>query len=383
MSRFRPGQSLPEKMTQLATEQVRAKTNLWPAIADQLGQSSAKFNFKKNRPALRLSSVVMALVALLAFSAVAYGIAPALIRLFETEPGTGYIFQKGLGKELKLTQMSGTTKVTLEHAYADANRVVLAFSVEGGPRKNIDVITQELRDEQGNIYRPMRAFGDGEQQTRFTVMQFETASGLKGKPAELKLHAEIIPHYFNQIGENGPNVKLESVELAPVEFDFSVPYVTGTELAINQTVTDKGVAITLEKVIISPSGTRLFFSSSRPDVGNVKMSGWTPIVVLNASGQDASMNIGFSSPRPSPLLPDITEKLTWEGLSVSPLSEKTGQWQVHIKELVGFKDMKPEELGCKPVENGGSAVCTLSAEASANTQIRIAGNWTFKFNYSK
>lgn len=383
MSRFRPGQALPEKMTQLAAEQIPTKTNLWPAIADQLGQSSAKFSFKKSRPALRLSSALLALAALLAFSAVAYGIAPALIRLFETEPGTSYIFQKGLGKELKLTRTSGTTRVTLEHAYADANRIVLAFSVEGGPRKNIDVIAKELRDEQGNSYRSMRAFGDGEQQTRFTVMHFETASGLKGKRTELKLHAEIVPHYFNQIGENGPNVKLESVELAPVEFDFTVPYVTGTELAINQTVKDKGVAITLEKLIISPSGTRLFFSSSSPDVGDVKISRWTPLVDIDANGQAASMNMSFSTPRPSPLLPDATEKLTWEGLSVSPLSEKTGQWQVRVKELVGFKEINPEELGCKAVENGGSAGCLLSGEASANTQIRIAGNWTFKFNYNK
>jgi hypothetical protein len=143
-----------------------------------------------------------------------------------------------------------------------------------------------------------------------------------------------------------------AVELEPIPqgavvgtftFDFGVPFIPARVAEVNQTVEAAGVAVRLERVVVTPSETRAYLRFDPP--GEVETS-WTPIVTLKAPGDEKGQSHFYSVDDDSPV--HISGFL-------SPLYDRRGEWTLTVTELVGTELVPPYN------------------------DVRLAGPWVFRF----
>ena len=131
--------------------------------------------------------------------------------------------------------------------------------------------------------------------------------------------------------------------MGPFTFDFSVPFIPGRVAEVNQTVETAGVAVRLERVVVTPSETRAYLRFDSP--GGAEM-GWTAIVTLKAPGDESGQS-GFYSVKDGPPVHQY-------GL-LAPLYDRYGEWTLTVTELVGTELVPPYN------------------------DVRLAGPWVFRF----
>ena len=136
----------------------------------------------------------------------------------------------------------------------------------------------------------------------------------------------------------------EEAIVGPFTFDFSVPFIPGRVAEVNQTVEAAGVAVRLERVVVTPSETRAYLRFDPP--GGAEM-GWTAIVTLKAPGDESGQS-GFYSVKDDPPVHQYG--------FLAPLYDRYGEWTLTVTELVGT------DLTQQPSED-----------------IRLAGPWVFRF----
>lgn len=317
---------------------------------------------------LKLSSIIIGVLILFGFSAVAYGVSPLLVRLFQIEPAINSVFEQGLGKDLNLSQSSGKYTVTLEKGYADANRIALAFSIKGVSKdESVMLLSSKLSDEQNNTFPVMSSIFNTNLNTDkegfVTLLFFERGAALQNSASELKLHLALTPQVNDKLHKEIP------AYLSPVEFNFTLPSAAGKTLELNQTIQDKGISITLEKVVISPSAVYAYLSARRPDNKDVHSGSWSLIAGLNANGQAPK---GMISSQFDESLDRLTSPtLRWTYQFHDAFADKVGEWQLNVTEVVGH----PTNFSCTDGQ-----ICKGEGSSS---QVRIQGNWNFKFNYQK
>jgi len=136
----------------------------------------------------------------------------------------------------------------------------------------------------------------------------------------------------------------EEAIVGPFTFDFSVPFIPGRVAEVNQTVEVAGVAVRLERVVVTPSETRAYLRFDPP--GGPEMR-WTPIVMLEAPGDGKSQDyFAYSVNADLPVYP--------YGF-LAPLYERRGEWKLTVTELVGTELVPPYK------------------------DVRLAGPWVFRF----
>jgi len=135
--------------------------------------------------------------------------------------------------------------------------------------------------------------------------------------------------------------------VGPFTFDFSVPFIPSRAIEVQHTVEVAGVAVRLERIVITPSETRAFLCFEPPD-GDGKE--WTPIARLDAA--IARLDAAGES---VPTVSETGEEGCYSCDFFAPLHDQRGEWTLTVTELVGF-DLTP------PYE-----------------QTRLAGPWVFHF----
>jgi hypothetical protein len=131
----------------------------------------------------------------------------------------------------------------------------------------------------------------------------------------------------------------------PFILKFSVPFLRGKMIDIDQTVKAVEVPITLEKVIISPWATRATFKFESANK-------YTPIVSLHLPDGDSR----------HALLTREKGTLS-EQFIVGDLTDKHGQWELRIEEVMIMPDTGEQQPGTHP----------------ASDTRRISGPWIFRF----
>ena len=340
----------------IVAEDLPETPDLWPAVRQHLA----------NRPAHRMLPIprpgwaALALVLMLAFGTAAYAaITSILDRAVEMDPsGSQYLVENGLVAKLNLSQMDGDITATLEWAYADANRIVIAYTIaHPADRENTSVM---LTDMDGTpLPTIMGGYGYAADGVMSDVQSYD-ASLIGDRPdvLQLRLHLEVStfnlpdempsPPPATVDSETGASiVMLEPMEIgepaATFDFDFSVPFHPGREVMIGQSVEDAGIGVTLERALIAPSDTRfdVCFTGLDPAYD------WIPIFTLETSGISVrdSSNI-ISGGR---WLDNRCYRQDFGG----PLEDQRGTWRLMVTELVG------ERPGVR--------------------QIRVRGPWEFQF----
>lgn len=346
-----------EALHAIVAEDLRETRDLWPAVRKQIEKQPST---RRLLPIPRPGWAALAVVLALAFGTAAYAaITSILDRAVNMDAsGSQYLVENGLVERLNLSQTDGDITATLEWAYADANRVVVAYTIaHPADRENTSV---RLADEDGTVLPTiMGGYGYVENGLMGDVQSFD-ASLVQGGPDVLRLRLHLEVSTFNLPDETltpplvrvDPETGASIVVLEPMEigapaavFDipFSVPFHPGREVAIGQTVEDAGISITLERAVIAPSDTRfdLCFSGLDPAYD------WIPVFTLETP--EFSLRDSANVLSGGRWLDDRCYRQDFGG----PLQDQSSGWSLNVTELVG------ERLGAQ--------------------QARLRGPWEFRF----
>jgi len=357
----------------IAEDRVPATLDLWPAIRAQVQPQRRPSRWGRVMPATRLGWAFLALALALTFGAVVYAVAPVVSRVFQIEPGLQHVEQANLVQALDLSQTVEGVTVTLERAYADANRIVVGFTIEEtAGRRHEARLT--LTDADGDVFPATIGYGVTGQSDLFGVslppgerayVHAFDAAAVQGPPETLNLRLVIeLEELVLPPEAPSPSPTLSGSPVEPSEpmvmeleplpqgaivgtftFDFSVPFIAGRVAEVNQTVEAAGVAVRLERVVVTPSETRAYLRFDSP--GGAETC-WTPIATLKAPGDRKTQDyFAYAVNAEPPVYP--------YGF-LAPLYDRRGEWTLAVTELVGT------DLSQQPSE-----------------QIRLAGPWVFRF----
>ncbi len=388
-------QQATQILQELAEQEVPASLDLWPAIQAQL-QPRRSSRWAQVLPATRLGWAFLVLSLFLVIGATAYA-----VNLWEVMPFWRPIEEAGLGQEVHLSQTLNGFTVTLERVYADANQVLVGFTVRGPSDQRVHLTEITLTDDQGTVFPGMLGAGVVNTSdilgvslppgTQGEVFTFD-ASAVQGTPSELKLHLEMAlwipvtdqhatPTVEGEMPAQEPQAQITEGEsttvmatpaqtmrdafvAGPFTFAFSVPFIPGRTVEVSHTVEAGGVAITLQRVVVTPSETRAILCFDPPDGGG---KAWTPIAMLDA-GEGQEVSGGSSS-----LISGTGEERCHRYGFFASLYNQRGEWTLTVPELVG---MDIGGLESRINRQADSAALLVDA---AEFQTRLAGPWVFRF----
>lgn len=360
-------QHITHPLHELAEQEVPADLDLWPAIQARVQPQARRLHL---RPATRLGWVLLVLGLGLMLGAAAYAVGPVIGRLFQFSPGWQHVEEARLAQEVHLSQTIGDWTVTLERVYADANQILIAYTVSGSPGQNLNE-RATLTDSQGRRFPEMAGAGVTGASDILGVQlppgqgayiaAFDAAA-VQGQPATLDLHLEIALSRLVPVGDApsmplpaasptstvliAPAVQLREEPLVgPFTFDFSVPFIPGRVALVQESARVAGVTVRLERVVVTPTETRAILCFDPPPGESGQ---WVPIATLEAEdGRDVA---------------DAISTVNHEGAGcyrygfMAPLADWHGEWKLTVTELVGMDPNRPGE------------------------QMRIQGPWVFRFH---
>jgi hypothetical protein len=354
-------QQVTETLQRIARQGVPDSVDLWPAIKARLQPRRRPSRWGRLMPTTRLGWAFLILTLVLAFGAVAYAVSPAVGRLFQQESGLRYVEQANLVQELDLSQTVDGVTVNLERAYADANRIVIGFTIkdpDGQRRYEARHLT--LTDAAGTVFPGIFYYGVTGRSDILKVslppgegtyvLSFDAAAvtGVS-KELDLRLVMEmeelVLPSNASAEPPASTEEELlpmpEGAIVGPFIFDFSVPFVPGRVIEVQQAVEAAGVAVTLQRVVVTPSETQATLCFTPPDGGKE----WFPITAgagLDLFGGNVSQ------------LTESGEKCH-RVIYPGALTGRSGTGTLKVTELVGFDLARQGE------------------------QTRLAGPWEFHF----
>lgn len=163
--------------------------------------------------------------------------------------------------QINLKQSLDGITVTVNSASADPNSINVFVTINAiNCAADYELDKVSLVDAQGRVYEQLPS-NLGTTNLGIGGSLVFDASSITDKPSALELHLSI-----GSIGRHYPTGKFEQLD-GPLNFDFSVPFNTNTVRIdeLHQSVTAGGVTTTLEKVIITPTQTRIFIDNIGAD----------------------------------------------------------------------------------------------------------------------
>ncbi len=257
---------LHELLTEIAEQEVKDDMNLWPKIQSQLNTPLSR----RTRSTLSVLKFATVLALMLVVTAAAYAIYQG-IRMGDS--GLEAVNQENLVTHLNMTQVVDGITVTLNYAYADANRIVVDYAASGTaePEDNVSgfiFYLATLTDNQGHEFVGLNGAGGG-----------GGGGGGGSEPGGLtSFGAGMQGHYDASIIEDAAdnlNLMLELAfgvtyqdgsfgEPSRAVFEFAIPFNPGTTIDTAQTISTSDVDMTLRKIVIAPSLTRLELCHNAP-----------------------------------------------------------------------------------------------------------------------
>ena len=271
--------SAPKPSTQLTGTIDRAITNAFT----QRSQSRSPFSLIYLQTH-RLVALVIALLMLGLFGATVYALAPLISQAYTNplniDPGMQQVQASQLIKSIDKTLTNRGVTVNLNGAYADANRVIVGYTIQypsgyfwDGMQYEDDLV---LTTEDGTLL-PWKGYGmssEIEGGMVSLVPSFD-ASAVKGSPTEIHLQLKIKVRAVKQDGAD------KGVVITPEQFvfNFTTTLTPAHVVELNQTVVVNGVPVTLEKVVVTPSETSLYVRFQETD--GLPASSWSAGGALN------------------------------------------------------------------------------------------------------
>lgn len=299
--------------------------------------------------------------------------------VFERDPGLARAERLGLVQYPKLTQAGPGGAVTIERFYADTNRIVVAYTITRAAAAENDtrfpIIRPTLADREGRDYPYTSPGGfasiggkENGQLFRRAVISFEAT------PLPPDARQETFRFTFDPAEIINNPVTLEG--FGPWVVDLTMPIIPARTAAIGQTVVApvvasyqqgepavdvprcaacpaapaEGVTITLERVVVTVSETRIYLRLAAPPIA--REAGWE---VRGIAVEDTSApTVQQGGTR---RLPDGTVVVALS----NALYEKGGEWTVSIHEL------------------WATVASDLPDDRRGLVQVRLTGEWVYRF----
>jgi len=239
--------------------------HLRAAIGQALYEQAAR---RRDHPAQRRFAPVpwlsrpmaLAAVAVLALAIVgggAYAVVPLIDQAFFNSTGQA-IVQQHLAQEVHLSQTACGLTMTIEQVYADADRVVIGYTLTGTRPHGVGLDPQLITAD-GASLAPIAGTGTGVVEGTDAEYQAYDSSGIVGgaSPVNLHLMAPWVKVIIDSAGHTEPGpIACQQ----PFNFNLSIPVTAGRMVNVHQTDTHSGGGVTLEKVSLTPAGTSLYLS---------------------------------------------------------------------------------------------------------------------------
>jgi hypothetical protein len=275
----------------------------------------------------------------------------------------------GLAQELNLSQTIDGVTVKVERAYADANGVLVGYTVSGppitatGPGVRYFSKVGKLTVVDGPVLPALfgsgtapgskDVLGDWGPSDRLAVVSVWDASQIEGAPSEINIKLPINVYDRVPIPEAGQATQ------QTFNFEFKINFHSGKTITPKQTVEAAGIPITLEEVVITPWATRVEFSFAPPyDTIDSR-----PILKTTISPPGSPVTESYEG--------RDKEGATWQYF-YDNLTTQTGEWTITIDEL-NFPSVNTE---WSEIETNGQKVLV----GKGGEPEKITGPWIFKFN---
>lgn len=267
---------ITQALQEIARKEIPDDMNRLPEIQQQLGR------FSRSAARSRTSWVVAAILTMLAVSIVAYA-AARLLQNTPLDPGLQGASEADLITVLNLQQTIDGVTVTLDYAYADANRLSIAVSSKGTIPADIQYSFSDIQlsNSEGYPITPMFGGGGGgggstdnpEVNTYglSTLGSYDTTA-IQGNPDSLDLRVETtilvnsgVDQSAGGSGSSGGSTPDEGANLmtpapartiGPFVFEFELPFIHGQVVEPQQSATAGGITMRLDRLVIAPSMTR-------------------------------------------------------------------------------------------------------------------------------
>lgn len=189
-----------------------------------------------------------------------------LLQHKETPTSIRQLAQSGQFTDLNLTKVTDTGNVVIQKVYADANNVVLVYTIDTSVwQKDTFCTVSQLKSRQCDpavcpltiitsenqtlpCYGSLANFGRSTSK-RVAILAYYDTSSIPGNPHQLQLKISLTKR-----GSSSG----EALDEITVLF-----HAAKTVITVNQTATSHGDALTLERVVITPTEAR-FYNSALP-----------------------------------------------------------------------------------------------------------------------
>ncbi len=324
-------------------EEEIANVELWKQIEAKLPTPSSrtvKTGFRLGKSTAIVLMLTMTVIAAYAFYQEIFVPGdPGIAQMQEVELLTA------LGITQPIEEASGdhNLSVTLDYAYADANRITVSYTVRGESPDGRRMMAYSnpivfINGEQALNRLPLVANQESQENASEgetdvfsnTITANFIADGIDlndGDMLGLRLQAEVALSYLDEGEFPAPGMMLAGV----TNFTFDVPFIGGNVIEVGQSVNMAEQTVDLERVVITPSMTRLDMCFTLPPVAEVP--GWSPFISVTVgdevvfTGQTATYGLddvyNLNDPCQAILIPH-------------PLHELVGDWSV---EVIEFRDL--------------------------------------------
>ena len=243
-------QLFQQTLHELAAQAVPTDLDLWPAIRERLAHRSHRTLWARLIPATRLGWLGLALAVLFVFSITAYAVAPVISRLLQMDEQLKHADPARLGQPLDLSQTIDNVTITVQWAYADADRVLVGYTVRSSDGRRFDPYGETLTDATGITFQGQGGYGVTGQSDILQVTLppgegtfirvFDNISKLSTMPRTLKVHftvyaqelvlpsTQAIPSTTEAGAAQAQPISGGTI-IGPFTFDFNIPVVSSDQ----------------------------------------------------------------------------------------------------------------------------------------------------------
>jgi hypothetical protein len=351
-----------EPMLKLRNDLVRAAPQPRDGFQSHLAQRlQVEFEQqKRSTHGMRLhkrftTRLAVAVIAVLTIGVgTVFAINAILQQFISYDAGLNAAFEAGSGIELNQSQTVGNYTVNLRWANADNNRLTIGFTVSGFACTAEYVVCDigvKVFDQNGREIPMIDGRADDSQPARTYLYNFDL-SRLAPNETISAFQLQITPYGMTNEGADPDQpglIRGHTVTLGePITLNFSVP-MSGEDRVYTtpQSAADENITLTLRRVTVSPSQTRVAICFAPPTSDR----SWTTIPRLTTDGTEV---VGGGATDFVSGIGESSGEICHEHIYNAAMFDYKGNWQLEITELVGFGN-------------------------SANDQQRILGSWFFRF----
>ncbi|CCF84964.1 DUF4179 domain-containing protein [Nitrolancea hollandica] len=325
--------------------------NSEPTGKTRESRTTAERWFSLTRRVWRPARVVAApLLALIVLASGGYATAPHLMQMMQrtlstNDPAASYVAEHALGQALHRSQTIDDITVTLDRVYADANRIIIFYEITVREMRGSDGRWHagdiELTDTAGRTYRMLFL-----QEQSDPESMGSTVGEISFDPGALPVDTGNVTFRMTVPGvgafrdtvrsfSNGQAIPGDQIVRVPGPwtFDFTVPVIPGRTAEINKTDTANGIAVQLDRMVITPSAARVYFHF--PAYADPPTPGAGAVMRLTTNGW--SSDWGWLHWLPwlpqSPRGAWLTEDDTYAFDFPMPPYDKRGPWKLTFKEF--------------------------------------------------